>query len=351
MIIQKCELASKLKKLKSILPSNPPIECIKNVLFKNNSIMANNLEMAMVIPLDVDTDEEFLLPLKAVEMIENLPDGEVKITTDNKHAILIEMDGIKNKVQSEDPKVFPDINIDFNSEHTKKTIIHGNVLQDAINSVVYAVADNESRPVLAGLLMESAGGKLNIVGTDGVRVAWSIVDYDGELEMIVPRISIQKLMQQGLKSDIEITYNPNNAIFKSDEFTFYSRLIEGEYIDYSKVFVAGNISVDIDRLALIESINRSSICANEKVRPQVLLDISKDVVNVSSASNSSEYTEKLKLESAVDNPIKIGFNARFLLECLKSYKCPQIKLNFSGELKPLFIEDSGLKSIVLPVKL
>lgn len=151
MKIEKQELASKLNKLKRILPSRPTIECLKGILLKNNSIFVNNLEMAMMTPLDIDTEEEFILPQKAIEMIESLPAGQIEITCDKNYSITIKTDNIKNRFQSFNPDEYPDtsLNIDTGEE---KTIVPGEVLQEAMNSIIYAVSTNDRKPAITGML-------------------------------------------------------------------------------------------------------------------------------------------------------------------------------------------------------
>lgn len=349
MLIDKSEIASKLSRLKGILPKNPTIESLKCILFKNNSLFANNLEIAMMVPLDTDTEEEFLLPPKAIEMIENLPSGNIKISVDRKNVLTIETDEIKNKIKSLDPANYPEMNM--NVATGEKATIPGDILQESINSILYAINANCTNTTMSGVLLESDGGKLNIVGTDGYRLAWSIVNYDKKIKMIIPKTTAQKLLGFGLDGDVEILYNNKHAIFKLEEYTFYSRLINGAYIDYKTVLPQHSNSVIINKSILMESVNRAGICTESKGPSSVVFDIEEDVLKISAKSALGEYSEILTLKDSIQSPIRIAFNARYLIDCLKSYKDHEITLNFGKATAPMVIDQATLKSLVLPVRL
>ncbi|WP_206458681.1 DNA polymerase III subunit beta [Anaerovorax sp. IOR16] len=350
MIIEKAEISGKLQKIKSAIPTRVQIECLKGVLLKNNTLYANNLEMGMSAKLSVDTDEEFIIPQKAIDMILSLPDGEVSITCDKNNSLTIKTKNIKNKFRSFSASEFPPMPYIEGPTDTSVGIDCEKLCQ-ALNSVIYAVAINEAKPQMSGVLFEARDGKLNLVGCDGYRLAWAKIDYDVALNIIIPRETIQRLLQFSLKGNVSIFMNAKSSMFRMEEFSIYTRLLNGSYIDYEKMYPTPSNSTIVNRNALVESVNRASICTDDKGKPKIILDIENDTMRISTTSAISDYSEEIRLEGPIDEPIRIGFNGRYLIDCLKSYDYEHIEMGFTGPQSPVVVGDNSLKSLVLPIRL
>ena len=349
MKIEKSAIASRLGKLKNVISGRTVTDALQGVLFKDNCLTANNLEIGVKANLEIETDETFIIPLKAIELIESLPDGIVEITTDKSHAITIKTEGIKNKFQSFPPESFPAIQSVINDISTVS--ISSSDLQDAINSVMYAVAAQHNNQILTGLLFDSSDGVLNIVGCDGFRLAWSKLDYDKEFKFVVPKAAIQKLMSIGISGEIQVSYDSKTAIFKSKDYIVSTRLLEGSYLNYKKMFPKYDNTTIIDRTAFIESLRRSMICADDRLKGAVKLQLEESRMHITSNSSVSEYAENIKLEAPIDAPIAIGFNAHYIVDCLRSFSCEKVEVSFGQAVQPMVVDDGRLSAIVLPVKL
>lgn len=349
MKIEKSLISAKLAKIKSAIPPKPVIECMKGVLVKDGTLTATNLEIAITTDIGVDTDETFILPDKAIEMIMNLPQGEVEITCTAEHAITIKTGGIKNKFQSFDPAAFPAIENTVDGDALSVTL-NGDDLQASMGAITYAISDSEAKPIQTGMLLECDGENLNLVACDGFRLAWATLPYTNELKMVVPKQSIQKLLQLGVKGDVHISYNRKSAVFVFDNYVFFTRLLEGAFMEYKKMFVSTPISVVVDRKALIDSINRASILSTESKKPQVCLDIDK-VIRLSTNSAYGDYSEEISMEQPAEAAIQIGFNGRLLLDTLKTYSVDKLSIGMTEALKPAIIHEENIRTLVLPVRL
>ena len=190
MIIERSEIAEKLGKLKSVVPAKTEFEGIKGVLFKDNRLTAYNLELGVISPLKVETEEQFVLPARAIEMIENLPNGPMEITADEKNQVVIKTGGIKNKLLSTPADKFPEVEIV--DDCIGSFSIKGGELFDAISAVLYAVPAQNTKPQMTGVLFDSHDGYLNIVGCDGYRMAWSRgIRREWKNGVIVPAVVLE----------------------------------------------------------------------------------------------------------------------------------------------------------------
>lgn len=348
MRIDKSEIAGKLAMLRKTIPSKTDIEFLRGVLVKDGTMTANNLTTALQTPIDSGSDEAFILPLKAIDMIESLPDGEVEIRAEKGNTLFIRSGSIKNRLSTYPADDFPAVDTLESEFHVG---IESNRLQTAINTVLYAVATVSTKPVVTGLLFEGDGTNLNLVALDGYRVAWAKIPYTTEFRMIVPRASVQMLLTLGLSGTVNIRYNRRAAVFEVSDYTFYSRLLEGEYPEYKKVFPEHKNSVLIDREAMMESIRRATICLEEKTRPMVVLDINDNELLLSTKSGIGDYSEALRLEAPAEQKVKIGFNGRYLQDCFKSYDGEVVECFFGTGNQPMVVDDGEIKSLVLPVRL
>lgn len=138
-------------------------------------------------------------------------------------------------------------------------------------------------------------------------------------------------------------------VFKSDEYTIYTRLIEGKYFAYQKMFTEGEINTCASRTALIGAMTRAKMCTEEK-QPAVF-QIEDDVLNISIRDKLADYQEQVPLQETVCKSIRLGFDSRLVLETLKAFTCDNIALGFTSPRTPMIVEaeDSDMKAMVLPV--
>ncbi|GEM_PF-1488296 len=353
MIVQKSEIAPKLSKLKTIVPSKISTEgnqCIQGILYKNNSLQATNLEISIKAAFEKGDEETFIIPARAIKLIESLPDGEIHIIPEDNYSIKIKTKGINNKFQSYNPNEFP--NLDEDIPNTAAGSIKISDFERGIKSVLYAINVVSARPIFTGVKFAALEGKLNIVGCDGFRMAWFKMDYENNFEFVVPKLTVQKLLSVGISDDIEIIYNDRSAVFKSDEYTIYTRLLEGKYIEYEKMFIKKDNEVQIEKNKLMEAIKRCMICCAEEDKKCIMkLQIKSSSITVSTNSEISEYTEEIQTESKNNEELTIGFNALYAIEFLKSFESEILTINLGSGIEPITAEDKELSGMLLPVRL
>ncbi len=347
MIIEKSVIAPKLAKLKTVLSSRM-FDFAGGVLVSENSLTATNMELSVKFPLEATVDEEkpFIIPVKAIDLIENLPDGPIEIAPGENNGIIIKTQHINNRFTTPGTESYPPTpSVDQDIAYS----VDGAELEKALKSVLYAVSTDVGRPILTGVCFEAAEGQLNIVGTNGHRVSWFKMKYDQEFKFVVPRATLQKLMGIGMQGQVEIFYSGNNAVFKTNDFTAHVRLIAGQYVNYKGVFTEHANTAIIERRTFMEAIRRCIICMEER-GDRVKLDFAEDRLQISARTSISEYQEEITLAAPVDAPVSIGFNSVYLTECLKSFDTENVEVALGGASQPMIVNAGELSALILPIQ-
>lgn len=346
MKIQKTELAQKLNKIKGVVPKRTTITALQGILVQNGYLIANNMEMTVKAKIEGADGESFIIPEKAFDLINNLPDGEVEITLSAKDTITIKADKIKNKYQTKNVAEFPLAEMQVESENVT---IKSEVLLESIRRVSYAVPSQSSNSVMASMCLQASGGQLNFVGLDGHVLAWDKVDFDGEFELLIPKNTIEKIKTMGLTGDVQIMHSKAAAIFVTDDFEIYTRLTDGEYFKYKTMFKEQSLHTVVSRTEFLDAMTRAKMCTDEKSPAHFIFDSSTLSLNIK--DNITDYHEEIELQEPISSQLEIGFNAKLVLETLKAFDCENVGLSLEGPKMPMIVEaeDSDFRTMVLPV--
>ena len=346
MKIQKTELAMKLNKIKGVVPKKNTMPVLQGILVKNGYLIANNMEMTVKAKLEGTEDECFIIPERAFDLISNLPDGEVDISVTAENTITIKADKIKNKYQTMDPEQFPET---VTQKDENQLTIKANILLESMKRVSYAVPAQANNAVMSSMCLQAAGGELNFVGLDGHVLAWDKVEYDGQFELLIPKNTVDKLKSLGLSGDVQIMHSKTGAVFVTDDFEVYTRLVEGEYFKYQTMFKELPLHTVVSRTELLDAMIRAKMCTEE--RCPVRFELQESQLNLSIKDKITDYHETVDLQEKIVDPLTIGFDARLVLETLKAFDCDNVGISFGGSKMPMIVEaeDSDFKTIVLPV--
>ena len=346
MKIQKVELAQKLNKIKGVVPKKTTMPALQGILVSDGYLIANNMEMTVKVKIEGTEGELFLIPERAFDLINNLPNGEVEISATAENMIVIKADKIKNKYQTLDPAMFPTTAV---PEDGSELTIHSDTLLESMERVSYAVPAQSPNAVMTAMCLQASGGQLNFAGLDGHVLAWDKVEFDGEFELLIPKNTVEKLKSLGLSGDMKIKHNKTGAVFITEEFEVYTRLIDGEYFKYQRMFSDLPLHTVVSREALLDAMTRAKMCTEE--RHPVRFEMEGSVLNLSCKDNVTDYHERVDLQEEIGRALTIGFNARLVIETLKAFDCDNVGISFDGPKMPMIIEaeDSDFKTIVLPV--
>lgn len=346
MKIQKTELAQKLNKIKGVVPKRTSIPALQGILVKDGYLIANNMEMTVKAKIEGTEGETFIIPERAFDLINNLPDGEIDIDVASNNVIVINADKIKNKYQTLDPELFP---VTTSQEDGGELSIKADMLLESIRRVSYAVPAQGSNPVMSSMCLHAAEGRLNIVGLDGHVLAWDKIDCDGEFKLLISKNTVDRLKSLGLSGDVQIRHNNTGAVFITEGFEVYTRLTEGEYFRYQTMFMDLPLHTAVSRVALLDAMTRAKMCTEE--RCPVRFELDGGVLSLSIKDKTTDYHETIELQKEMPEALTIGFDARLVLETLKAFDCENVGISFGGPKTPMIVADGGsdFRSIVLPV--
>ena len=346
MKIQKTDLAQKLNKIKGVVPKKTTLPVLQGILVRDGFLIANNMEMTVKAKIEGTEGESFIIPERAFDLINNLPDGEMEISVAAGNIIMIKADKIKNKYQTLDPAQFPATASQDNGSELR---IKAEMLLESMKRVSYAVPAQNTNTVMTAMCLQAAGGQLNFAGLDGHVLAWDKIDYDGEFELLIPKNTVDKMKSLGLSGEVQIRHNKTGAVFITEDFEIYTRLIEGEYFKYQTLFKELPLHTVVSRIALLDAMTRAKMCTEE--RCPVRFEMDGGALSLSIKDNTTDYHETIELQEDIAETLTIGFDARLVLETLKAFDCENVGLSFGGPKMPMIVEaeDSDFKTIVLPV--
>lgn len=352
MKIEKVELSKKIDKLKNVVPKNSSNPALMGVLIQSGYLIASNIEMTVKAKLEGIGEESFIIPAKAFDLIKNLPDGEMEITENEKNLITIKMGKIKNSYQS-----FPAEEYSYSADRITEAggnmKIQSRNLKESIAHVLYAIPMQNYNMIMTALYLEASDGKLNFVGLDGHVIAWDKQDFEGEFKLLLPRGAVEKLLTLEMNGEVLIEYDKHSAIFRSEGYEVFTRLIDGEYFDYAKIFQEFPIRTGVKRVEMLDAITRAKICTDEKTPTK--FEIERDSLKISIKDNTADYSEVIQLTQLNDpvGKLVIGFNSRLVLETLKAFSCETVSLSFGGDKQPMIVKavDGEMQAVVLPVQL
>lgn len=352
MKVEKYKLASKINMIKGIVPKKTTIEALQGILVDNGYLIANNMETAAKVKLEGTEGEQFIIPARAFDLINNLPDGQVEITA-SKQEIVIKTGKIRNKFMAHDAEGFSKPNIDNNEEEKSFSVDSEGFLQ-SLKRVSFAIPSGGTNQLMQNLCLKAKDGKLNYIGLDGHMIAWDKTDYDGDFELLIPKNTVDKLMSIGLTGEIQIKYNKNAAMFVTDECEISTRLFEGTYFDVNRMMIELPVSITVRRQELLEAMSRAKMCSTEDKAP-VKFTISGPEMNIETMAMTSDYSERLELvkyDEKIDNLI-IAFNSHYIIDSIKVFRDEEVELNLSGPKTPVTIrsKDTEFVALILPVKI
>ncbi|PKL51751.1 MAG: DNA polymerase III subunit beta [Nitrospira bacterium HGW-Nitrospira-1] len=364
LIVSRDEIQQKLSNIQNIVEKRNTMPILSHFLLEANQngsyITATDLGTALREPLDIKVEKEGSICIPARKMFEIVKEVEGEL-----HCESIDNQWLKIKsgasnfrlacLSAQDFPVWPGM-ID-----KEEIYINTRMLREVIDKTVYAAGESDTRYTLNGILFHVLpGGKLNVVGTDGHRLAMTAREIEGsvseERKDIIPRkaaIELRKLIDNS-EENIKVTFCKNHIMFSIGDIQFIARLIEGTYPNYEQVIPVGNEKrVVFQKDAFIHTLRRVSIMSKERSNA-VRMDLSNDrVVITSSNPDIGEAQDELAV-AYTGEELSMGFNARFLIDILTAMSSQNIILEMQAPLSPVLVTgelDEGYRSVIMPTRI
>ena len=365
-----CEKDKILKGINSVIngvASKTTMPVLEGILIQTNDnelkLTTYDLEIGIEYILEANVEEQGNTVVNAImfsEIIRKLPNKNIKIAINENNLLEIECEGSLYKLATMNPDEFPElprINIDNSIE------IEQTVLKNMIRKTIFAVSQEENRPIFTGCLFEVINGKLNVVAVDGYRLAIksSIINEKGnDFSSVIPGKTlneVNKIISDSFEP-IKIGISKNQALFEMENCKIVTRLLDGEFLKYSNTIPASwetrirvnknNIQECFERIILISA---SSIEKEKKYPVKIDIEIGK--VTITSAKQTSDVKEEIYVETE-GKELEIGFNPRFFLDALKAIDDEEVYIEFGTNRSPCIIkpvEDGDYIYMILPIKM
>jgi DNA polymerase-3 subunit beta len=232
-------------------------------------------------------------------------------------------------------------------------------LKDALRLVQFAMAVQDIRYYLNGVLFSVDKDILRVVATDGHRLSYASQQLDGDhgqVEAILPRKTVLELIKLLGDSDdpVSLAIGSNQARFSFSSIEIVSKIVEGKFPDYAKVIPTTHKNrVTLDRAQLAQSLNRAAILSNEKIRG-VRLVFTKDALSIICTNNEQEEAEEGLAVEYDGDPLDIGFNISYLLDVLNHVDSPSVSMTMGDSNSSALIQMPGredFKYVVMPMRI
>ncbi len=294
---------------------------------------------------------------KLSKIVKLMPDSEVTINISDNKLATITGGRAKFELHALSGDDFPSIPM-LTGERGFK--IEASVLKKLISQVFFAVAVTDQRPMLCGAYFEITGGSIKVVSCDGNRLALrerkcdieNITTENAEesgdkMSFIVPGKALAQIMKLITDKDdiVTIYLTRKHVIFSFDEKTFFSRLIDSQYIDYERVIPKTQRTVvKASRTAMISALERASLVTEDRALGQakscVKCEFVDDVIRVSSSSVTGSVYDEVAIDKEGED-LLIGFNCRFLIDAFRSADSDSVKITLNNPLMSIIIEPDG----------
>ena len=311
------------------------------------------------VPAEIQEPGSLVLSARLFgEIIRKMPDDVVVFTAQN-YMVNIKCGLSEFNILGTDPEEFPELpTVDQQNSLT----LEQSVLRSMISQTLFAVSDNESRPIHTGSLFEADDKGLTIVSVDGYRLALRHEAIDKKegaesFSFVVPGAALSEV--EKICSDVDepaqIIQGARHVMFKVGSTMLVSRRLEGEFLAYRQAIPRNNpIHVEADTRTLLSSIERVSLIISDKLKSPLRCLFEKDVLKITTRTAVSDAADQCPVDGD-GGGLEIGFNNKFLMDALKAAPTDQVRLELSTGVSPCVIlpaeGEENFLYMVLPVRL
>lgn len=340
------------------------IPALEGILLEAGSdlrLTGYNLETGIrtIVPADIREEGTLVLGARLFgEIVRKLPDDIVTFQAEN-YMVNIKCGMSEFNILGTDPEEFPELPT---VEYQNSLILPQSKLKAMISQTLFAVSDNESRPIHTGSLFEVDGNGLTIVSVDGYRLALRHEAIDKKegaetFSFVVPGAALSEV--EKICSDVDepasVTQGARHVMFKVGDTMLVSRRLEGEFLAYRQAIPRNNtIHVEGDTRALLSSIDRVSLIISDKLKSPLRCVFDSNLLKISTKTAIGDAYDECPL-SGDGGGLEIGFNNKYLMDALKAAPADKVRLELTTGVSPCVIlpteGEENFLYMVLPVRL
>jgi DNA polymerase-3 subunit beta len=356
------------QKALSIKTPNPALKGVKlDVQPDHIVVTTSNSDIAIQVvlkhdSLNVSETGEALVPGKYfIELVKKLSGLKVEISLGADNMMRVESDHSDATLNLMELEDFP--HVEFTTLENP-VIIPARTFKSLIRQTAFATSTVENRPILTGVSLNLSGDQLTAIATDSYRLSKKWINIPGasfeEQNIVIPGRSLEELIKilDNSEENIELHIMNNKVLFVIDGILFQSRLLEGRYPETDKlipqsfaneiVFNKEQLQQAIDRASLFTPRDGNNVYVRLTLREDMLVEITSNSQEIGSVKE-----EITPVQNVVGTPFKLAFKNRYISEALRVFHSSEVKLSFTGEIKPFIITseyDKDMIQLVLPVR-
>ncbi len=358
MLVQGLNIAGRTVAQKSAL------SVIEGVLCRAGhglSLTGYNMETAITYDIDAEVSDPgvCILPAKLFgDIIRRLPEGPVTVVVDESYKVAIRSGYASFSISAESADDYPDLP-DVNDGRPIQ--IPQNKLKELISGTIFAVSENQGRPIHTGVKFEVTHSSITAIAVDGFRLARRTYhteeDTQRELSFVVPAPGLKEV--EKILTDSEdmasFTLGPKHILFQIGSATLVCRLLEGEFLDWQKVVPTNcpiRLVANVSDLA--SSVDRVGLIVSEKYKSPVRCIFGHQELLM--RTNTTIGAAEDRCSFAGDGQeLEIGFNVRYLADALRAIPSEEVTLELTNGLSPIVLtpaeEGYDFAYMVLPVRI
>lgn len=291
------------------------------------------------------------------DVIKKLPNSDVSIQVNNNYVSEIQSGTAQFHLHGIDAAEFPRLPVFFGGN---SVTVASSILKDQIRRTAFAASTSEVRPMLTGLYLEAHREKFTLTATDGLRLATNSISIPSHTEelwtAIIPAkslIELGKILPDD-EQQVSMQFGDGHSLFSVGSTLFYTRLIDGNYPDTKRIIPTVHkteVLVYVDQLS--DAIDRAALIARDRENHMVRLEIQGSELVISSSSPEiGNVSETVMANSKQGDDLLIAFNARYVLDALRTANPGEVKILFNGSNQPFILlqeEQSEALQLISPV--
>lgn len=344
--------------------SKSPIPALEGLLLEAGNglkVTGYDLKKGIYSSIDADVIEAGSVVLDAKlfgEMVRRMPDGIVSIVSDEKGMTEVSCGKTEFSFMGIDSDDYPELP---SVDGLKCFEIEQNVIKSMINQSIFAVSDNDSRPVYTGSMFEIENGVLTLISVDGYRLALrreKIEGDEGHNEFIVPGTALtdlERICSSDGEEKVKISVGGNHVSFTLNGTVIVTRRLEGDFLNYRKAVPQNfRYEINVSRQELLRAVDRVSLIVDEKTKNPVRIIFDDGVISCS-CNTPIGKADDVCLCSGNGDGMEIGFNDKYIKDALKAAPADEITVSLNTGSAPCVISpadgNDSFKYMILPIRL
>ena len=327
----------------------------------NLSLTGYNMETAITYDIDAEVTDigECILPARLFgDIIRRLPEGPVTVVVDDNYKVSIRAGYASFTISAENADDYPELP---DVGEGRPIRIPQSAMKELIGSTIFAVSENQGRPIHTGVKFEVADNTVSAIAVDGFRLArrtYHCEEATGRtLSFVVPAQGLKEVEKILQDSDecVNFTLGTKHILFQMGSATLICRLLEGEFLDWRRV-VPTNCPVKLTAHVsdLASSIERVGLIVSEKYKSPVRCVFSDNVLLLRTNTTIGAAEDRCSI-AGDGKELEIGFNVRYLADALRVIPSEEVVMELTNGLSPIVftpVDDKhDFAYMVLPVRI